>query len=379
MNTEDTRAPATIVVAFGTRPEATKLFPVVRALEALPRPPVVRVLCTGQHRELLQDVNHDIRLRIWRDLEVIEPGQPLHQLVAKIIDRTGALFTAEPPDAVIVQGDTVSAMGAGMAAFFAGVPVYHVEAGLRTHDLASPFPEEMSRQVIGRFATHHFAPTEGARLNLLNEGITDAAISVTGNTAVDAVRILAGEPFEGKALGGVPFDTHRVVVTTLHRRENHGERLRTILQQVLDLLARDEGLAFLIPVHPSPAVRATFQAILGVPGGVPCHPRLFLTEPLTYREMIEAMRRCWLVATDSGGLQEEAPTFGKLVLVMRDTTERPEGLGKGISRLMGTDLRTGIEAARLGEFVWPAGAVNPYGDGFAAERIAARIAADLGV
>ena len=363
------------MVVAGTRPEVLKLAPVVTALRGLGL--AVTVVATGQHSQILEGAFEDVGLQPDVRIDVLRPGQPLPALVARILDGVGALLASRPCRAVVVQGDTASAFGGALAAFLVSVPVFHVEAGLRTNRLDQPFPEEAFRQMLARIAAGHFAPTQRAADALVAEGVLPAAIQVTGNTIVDTLqqRSVPVTPLN-PTLVDVPWDGRRVVFLTAHRRENHGLHLRTILSQAIQALGEFPELAFVITSHPNPAVQDALNVArteaLRFPG------RLFVVEPLTYSDILLVLSRCWLVATDSGGLQEEAPSFGKLVLVLRAATERTEGVEAGVARLAGANLLEGIRAARTGSFTWPAGVGNPYGDGHAGHRISRAIAAYLG-
>ncbi|MGD9935122.1 MAG: non-hydrolyzing UDP-N-acetylglucosamine 2-epimerase [Dehalococcoidia bacterium] len=365
-----------IMVVAGTRPEVLKLAPVVSALRGLGL--AVTVVATGQHSQILEGAFQDIGLQPDVRIDVLRPGQPLPALVARILNGVGALLASRPCRAVVVQGDTASAFGGALAAFLVGVPVFHVEAGLRTNRMDEPFPEEAFRQMLARIATCHFAPTQRAADALVAEGVVPAAIHVTGNTIVDTLqqRSVPAVPHDA-TLVEVPWDARRVVFLTAHRRENHGPHLHTILNQAVESLDEFPELAFVITSHPNPAVQ---DALATVRAAVPRFPgRLFVVDPLSYSDVLLALSRCWLVATDSGGLQEEAPSFGKLVLVLRAATERLEGVDAGVARLAGPNLLEGIRAVRSGSFAWPAGVTNPYGDGRAGQRISRTIGAHLGV
>jgi len=359
-----------VMVIAGTRPEVLKLAPVVAALRGIGVP--TTLVATGQHSEILERAFGDVQLQPDIRIDVLRPHQPLPALIARVLDEIGALLAAHSCSAVVVQGDTASAFGGALAAFLSGLPVFHVEAGLRTNRLDQPFPEEALRQMLSRIAVHHFAPTRRAADALVSEGIPAGSIQITGNTIVDTLlmRPAPASPADG-ALRTVPWDTHRVVFMTTHRRESHGENLRRILDQAVDALLRIPDIAFVITSHPNPAVQNALQvaraAAVRFPG------RLLVVEPLTYADVLFVLSRCWLVATDSGGLQEEAPSFRRLVLVLRDATERLEGVDAGVARLVGPALAAGIDAVCSGEFAWPEGVPNPYGDGHAGERIAAAI------
>lgn len=368
---------AKVLVVFGTRPEAIKLFPVIRALAT--RPAVtVRTCASGQHRALLDQVLSTMGQRPDIDLDLMEPGQSLDRLTARLLVGLGEAMDREEPDWVVVQGDTATAMAGALAAYHRRVPVAHVEAGLRSGDIHHPFPEEVNRRVIAQIARLHFAPTATAAAALRREGVAEEAIQVTGNTGIDALiwtrdRLAADptlaadlDPVLGRAAG------KRLVLVTAHRRENLGDGLAGIARAVGMIAARGDT-ALLFPVHPNPEVRRVVEGVLGNQPAVLCTP------PLDYPHFVRALAQCDLVLTDSGGVQEEAPALGKPVLVMRNTTERPEGVAAGTARLVGTDAdRIVAEVARLlddpAAYTAMARAHSPFGDGRAADRIAARVA-----
>jgi UDP-N-acetylglucosamine 2-epimerase (non-hydrolysing) len=363
--------PSKVLVVYGTRPEAIKMAPVIEALRRRPRAFAVRVCTTGQHREMLDQVQDLFGLTPDLDLQLMQPDQTLNSLSAAALSALDRVLAAETPDWLLVQGDTTTAMTAGLAAFHRGVKVGHVEAGLRTGDLRHPFPEEANRRIIDLLADALFAPTGRSRDALLAEGTDSAKIHVVGNTVIDALQTLAGQ--DGFSSGESPGRPE--VLVTVHRRESFGGPIREIFAALRRLAEAFPGVGFVYPVHRNPNVRVPAFEILG---GL---PNLELCEPLDYRELVRRLERCRLVLTDSGGIQEEAPTFGKPVLVLRETTERPEGVDAGVARLVGADReRIFDEAARLlrSEEAWQAmaRAVNPYGDGHAAERIAAILAGE---
>jgi len=365
-----------ILVVFGTRPEAIKLAPVVHALADRPREFSVRVCVTAQHREMLDQVLDLYGIRPDHDLDIMRPDQTLPDLTAAALVALGRVLEAERPDLVVVQGDTTTTMVAALAAFYAKVPVAHVEAGLRTRNKHAPFPEEVNRQITSVIADLHFAPTEGAKRNLLAEGVDAASIHVTGNTVVDALvmarKKLAGRSVSAPELERLDTSRYALILVTAHRRESFGTGLENVCLAIRDLVERNPGIAVVFPVHLNPNVRAQVRRILAGPAAA--EGRLILTDPLAYTDLVWVLDRCRLVLTDSGGIQEEAPTFQKPVLVMRDITERPEGVTAGVARLVGTDLlRIREETERLlhdeDAYAAMTGAANPYGDGRAAERI----------
>ncbi len=364
-----------ILVVFGTRPEAIKLAPVVLALAERPREFSVSVCVTAQHREMLDQVLELYAIRPDHDLDIMRPDQTLPDLTATALVALGRVLATERPDLVMVQGDTTTTMVAALAAFYAKVPVAHVEAGLRTRSKHAPFPEEVNRRVTSVIADLHFAPTDGAKRNLLAEGISAASVHVTGNTVVDAL-ILARRKLAGHGPAAPELqrlDARRtVVLVTAHRRESFGAGLESICGAIRDLVERNPDIAVVFPVHLNPSVRTQVRRVLA--GQAAAEGRLLLTDPLSYTDLVWMLDRCRLVLTDSGGIQEEAPSFQKPVLVMRDVTERPEGVAAGVARLVGTDLiRIREETERLlrdeDAYATMTGAGNPYGDGRAAERV----------
>lgn len=360
----------TCAFVLGTRPEAIKLAPVFLAM--LARPAEFRPLLwvTGQHRELLDQVLEVFGLVPDADFALMQVNQSQASLVGKVLQALDPLIAQQQPDWILVQGDTSSALAGALAGFYAGVPVAHIEAGLRTHNLAAPFPEEGNRQMISRITSLHCAPTAHAVQKLLQEQISAARIVQTGNTVVDAIRWVAERH---TALPSLPAawrnEDSRWVLTTLHRRESFGPPLAGMLHAIR-ALADDESLklTFLFPVHPNPNVRELVYDILGE------HPRIALLPALDYTELAAVLAKSWLVLTDSGGLQEEAPSLHKPVLVLRDVTERPEGVETGAAELVGTDPDTLIASVRRlandpQRYQAMMTATNPYGDGAAAGAI----------
>ena len=361
------------MLVYGTRPEAIKLAPVVAALRGSPAlAPVVAV--TGQHREMLDQVHDLFGIRPAHDLAILTQRQTLTDITERVLGGVTALVRAERPDAVLVQGDTTTTFAAALAAFYERVPVVHVEAGLRTRDRYAPFPEELNRRLTTQLATLHLAPTSAARAHLLADGVEPRDIAVTGNTVIDALHEVASRPgpFEDPAVEKVVASGRRVVVVTTHRRESWGEPMREALRAVADTARSHPEVDVVLPTHRNPAVRSVVEAELG---GV---PNVLLTEPLGYADFARLLRACHLVVTDSGGVQEEAPSLGRPVLVLRDNTERTEAVEAGTVRLVGT-RRSGVRAA-MSElldddeaYAAMATAANPYGDGKAAARCAAAI------
>jgi UDP-N-acetylglucosamine 2-epimerase (non-hydrolysing) len=354
-----------ICVILGTRPEAVKLAPVVLSLRQSPAFKTTLIL-TGQHREMVQQVMDLFALQADYDLAIMQPKQSLTQITCGSLTGLEQLFQDLQPDMILVQGDTTTAFASALAAFYQRIPIGHVEAGLRTDDLFNPYPEEANRRLISQIAQLHFAPTIAAVENLKRSGIT-TDIHNTGNTVIDALlHVSAQSP--ACDIGGLDWLAHRVILSTVHRRENWGQPLEDIAKAWLQILDRFPDVAVLLPLHLNPVVREPLQAILGN------HPRIFLTEPLSYGQLVGAMQRCYLVMTDSGGLQEEAPSLGKPVLVLRKTTERPEAIAAGTAKLIGTETANIVAAASKllqdkSEYNRMAQIANPFGDGKSSERI----------
>lgn len=325
----------------------------------------VRVLATAQHRRMLDQVLNFFDIEPDIDLDIMRPNQALTTLTARLLLDMDDVLLAEKPDVVLVQGDTTTVMTVALACFYHRIPIGHVEAGLRTWDMQNPFPEEANRVIAGKLARWHFAPTEGSRQNLLREGVPDGQIVVTGNTVIDALLMTAAKDLEI----GIPLDPHkRLVLVTSHRRENFGEPFRNICQALRALAQRNPQVQFLYPVHPNPNVKDVAHEVLGT------SPNIILCEPLDYAPFIAAMKRAYLIISDSGGVQEEAPALGKPVLVLRDETERPEAVEQGVVKLVGSSFERIVgEAQRLldDETAYRAMArgISPYGDGHGAERI----------
>ena len=368
-----------VMLVFGTRPEAIKMAPLVKAFQA-DREHFKTVVCvTGQHREMLDQVLKLFGIVPQYDLHVMKQGQDLYDVTARILIKMRDVLRAEHPDLVLVHGDTTTSAAAALAAFYQQVQVGHVEAGLRTYDTESPWPEEMNRQLTARMASWHFAPTSLCRSNLLRENIPAAHIFVTGNTVVDALHCIVRQ--RHMALG-TPSG-RRVVLVTCHRRENFGQGLKSICQAVKTLALNYPDVDFVCPVHPNPHVRQTVAEMFDRHGdGAGECPNLHFPEPLEYADFVALLSRCTIVLTDSGGIQEEAPGLGKPVLVMRDTTERPEAVQAGTVKLVGTDSgRIVAEASRLLDdpvaYRAMSRAVNPYGDGTACQQILQIIRHDI--
>ncbi|WP_298713219.1 non-hydrolyzing UDP-N-acetylglucosamine 2-epimerase [uncultured Micrococcus sp.] len=369
----------TIMPIYGTRPEAIKVAPIVKALQADDRFDCV-VTVTGQHREMLDQVNELFGIVPDHDLDIIQPRQTLNGVFARTVAGLDAVLEQVRPDAVIVQGDTTTSTAAAIAAFNRQIPVVHAEAGLRSFDISSPFPEEANRRITSQIAALHLPPTSVSRDNLLREGADPAAVYVTGNTVIDALLAAVDQqvPFEDAALAELAASGRRIVLVTTHRRENQGDAMRGVGRALGRLAAAHPDVTFVLPAHRNPVVR---EAILPELEG---HANVLVTEPLAYGEFTHLISVSTLVLTDSGGVQEEAPSLGKPVLVMRENTERPEAVDAGTVRLIGTDEEVVVaEVTRLLEdpsaYEAMAAAVNPYGDGRAAERTVSGIAQLLGV
>ncbi len=354
-----------ILCVAGTRPEAIKMAPVILELRRRAFAEVC-VLATAQHRELLDRVFSVFGIVPDKDLDLMRPDQTLPDLSARLLLAMDAYLQECNPDLVLIQGDTTTVLMSAMACFYRGIPFGHVEAGLRTGNLRNPFPEEMNRILADRLAKYHFAPTAGARESLLAEGIGAGSIHVTGNTVIDALLETAKRDIP---LGHPVDPGKRLILVTAHRRENFGEPFLEICRALKDLADRYPKVQILFPVHPNPNVRGPAHAELGG------HPRILLTEPLDYGPFITAMKQAYLILSDSGGIQEEAPALSKPVLVLRDETERPEAVAEGVVRLVGTKREAIVEAAEAllndeGRYRAMARGMSPYGDGRAAERIA---------
>lgn len=353
-----------IICVIGTRPEAIKMAPVILALNKEPWLNV-RVLATAQHRYILDQVNNFFGINPDIDLNIMRPNQSLTKLTARLLLELDDILQVEQPDIVLVQGDTTTVMTVALACFYRRIPIGHVEAGLRTWDIQNPFPEEANRVIAGKIARWHFAPTESARQNLLKERIPDSEIIVTGNTVIDALLMTVAKDPE------LPFPLaadKRLVLITSHRRENFGEPLRNICRALDTLAQNNPEVQFLYPMHPNPNVRHVVCEFLSR------QPNFQLCEPLGYVPFIATMKRAYIILTDSGGVQEEAPALGKPVLVLRDETERPEAVEQGVVKLVGSSYERIVrEAQHLinDKFAYRAMArgISPYGDGRAAGRI----------
>ncbi|MEV8182922.1 UDP-N-acetylglucosamine 2-epimerase (non-hydrolyzing) [Specibacter sp. NPDC078692] len=364
---------------YGTRPEAIKMAPIVAALKASEKLDCV-VTVTGQHREMLDQVNELFDIVPDHDLDILQPGQSLSDILTRTITGLDKLFAQSKPDVVVVQGDTTTSTAGAIAAFYAGIPVVHAEAGLRSHNLFSPFPEEANRKITTQLASLHLAPTSTSKQNLLNEGVNEADIVVTGNTVIDALLTTVNKqiPFTDPALETLSSTGQQILLVTTHRRENQGDAMRGVGRALARIADAYPKMMIVLPAHKNPIVReAVLPAIAG-------KTNVLVTEPLAYGEFTRLISMAYMVLTDSGGVQEEAPSLGKPVLVLRDNTERPEAVLAGTVKLIGTNEDTIVsEVNRLIQdleyFQTMALAVNPYGDGKAAARSVAAIEALLGL
>lgn len=358
-----------VLSVFGTRPEAIKMAPLVKGLQA--DPAVESVLCvTAQHREMLDQVLELFALTPDYDLNIMKQNQSVNHITSGVLIGMEEVLEAEKPDLVLVHGDTTTTFASALAAFYRKIPVGHVEAGLRTYDKYSPYPEEMNRVLTGHLAALHFAPTERNRRNLLAEGVKEQRIFVTGNTVIDALLQVKDIPyeFEDETLKALDFGKKRVITVTCHRRENLGENMEHIFGAIRDIAETFEDVEVVYPVHLNPRVRQAADAVLG---GV---ERVHLISPLQYQPFVNLMNRSYLIVTDSGGMQEEAPSLGKPVLVVRKETERPEAVEAGTVKLAGVSRETIFAMAKElltneESYRRMARAANPYGDGRACRRI----------
>lgn len=374
-----------IILVFGTRPEAIKMAPLVKELEKYPDEFRTIVCVTGQHREMLDQVLHLFEIKPEYDLNIMKQGQTLYDITSRVLCEFGKVLQKERPDLVLVHGDTTTSMSAALASFYEQIPVGHVEAGLRTGNIYSPWPEEMNRLITGRISVLDFAPTEFGRSNLLHENVPDKCITVTGNTVIDALYYVVGRISsdsglretlvngiceQGYDLRRLDSKNRRLVLITGHRRENFGDGFHNICRALDTLSSRYHDVDFVYPMHLNPNVRKPIHEMFD--GRLP--ENLFFIEPLDYFYFVLLMERCSIVLTDSGGIQEEAPGLGKPVIVMRDTTERPEAVEAGTVKLVGTDYERIVHeiSTLLDDSVYykaMSEAVNPYGDGKACGRI----------
>ncbi|MGL5576089.1 MAG: non-hydrolyzing UDP-N-acetylglucosamine 2-epimerase [Sarcina sp.] len=358
-----------VLTIFGTRPEAIKMAPLVKELEK--REEIEAKVCvTAQHREMLDQVLELFEITPDFDLDIMKTRQSLTGITNRILEGLEELFLKEKPDMILVHGDTTTTFSSGLAAFYQQIKVGHVEAGLRTFDKYFPFPEEMNRKLTGALADLHFAPTKGSKANLLNEGIKETDIYTTGNTVIDAMAHTVEENyvFDTQELNTIDFENKKVIMVTAHRRENWGEGIDNICDSLAEIVEKHEDVELVYLVHLNPVVKDVVYAKLGG------KDRVHLLSPLDTKETHNLMNKCFMVMTDSGGLQEEAPHLGKPVLVLRDVTERPEAVEAGTVKLVGTDKEIILREAnalltREAHYAMMSKAVNPYGDGKASERI----------
>ncbi len=376
----------TILLVFGTRPEAIKMAPLVKKLQSEPEKFKTVVCVTAQHRQMLDQVLHIFDITPDYDLDIMKPNQDLYDVTSRVLVGLRDVLKEVQPDVVLVHGDTTTSTAAALAAFYQQIPVGHVEAGLRTHNIYSPWPEEMNRQITGRITTHHFAPTLLAKQNLMRENVAEKQIIVTGNTVIDALYMVVDKIKNDaglqKELAGVlkesGYDTarldgsRRLVLITGHRRENFGDGFISMCTAIRDLAAKYPDVDFVYPMHLNPNVRKPIHEVFGE--DLTQHSNLFFIEPLEYLSFVYLMEKSTIVLTDSGGIQEEAPGLGKPVLVMRDTTERPEALESGTVHLVGTNYDKIVEEVSVllddaEAYEKMSQAVNPYGDGMASKRI----------
>lgn len=373
-----------IMLVFGTRPEAIKMSPLVKEFQKHPRDVQIIVCVTGQHREMLDQVLHLFEIEPDYDLNIMKDGQDLYDITSKVLFGIRDVLKITKPDIVLVHGDTSTSTAAALAAFYQQIPVGHIEAGLRTHNIYSPWPEEMNRQITGRIATYHFAPTLLSKQNLLDEGVQESAIIVTGNTVIDALHMVVEKMKKDKKLerelelilNDVGYDVTRLsngkklILITGHRRENFGDAFLQICKAIKTLTEKYPDVDFIYPMHLNPNVRKPINEVFKDQE----LNNIFFIEPLDYLPFVYLMGKSYLILTDSGGVQEEAPGLGKPVLVMRDTTERPEALIAGTVKLIGTNFDKIVSNVSVllddqSSYDQMSKAINPYGDGFACSRI----------
>ena len=373
-----------IMLVFGTRPEAIKMAPLIKELQKYPEKFETVICVTGQHRQMLDQVLHLFDIQPDYDLNIMKAGQDLYDVTARVLTGMRDVLEEAKPDAVLVHGDTTTSTAAALASFYKQIPVGHVEAGLRTHDLYSPWPEELNRQITGRIAAYHFSPTELSRSNLLQENVADNKIFVTGNTVIDALHMVTQKLKSSDSMQmdltaqliGAGYDVNRLqsgrklVLITGHRRENFGDGFLSMCSAIRHLNGKYPDVDFVYPMHLNPNVRKPISEVFGAEPP----SNMFFIEPLDYLPFVFLMEKSTIVLTDSGGIQEEAPGLGKPVLVMRDTTERPEALKAGTVKLVGTDFDKIVSEVSLllddpVHYNAMSQAVNPYGDGMACPRI----------
>jgi UDP-N-acetylglucosamine 2-epimerase (non-hydrolysing) len=359
-----------VLFIFGTRPEAIKLAPVIKKFSQYIQKFKTVVVVTAQHRHMLDQVIQLFRIRLDYDLDIMTHDQTLAQVTARAVEKLDRILVQEHPDLVFVQGDTTTTFVGALTAFYHHIPVAHVEAGLRTYNRYYPYPEEINRVITSSLADLHFAPTERSKLNLLKENISPSKIFVTGNTVIDALLDIASREYLFTDVLGKIFANKRTrkILLTTHRRENHGKPMQAICRAILEILNKFKNVEVIFPVHMSPRVRNIVYPLLGH------NSRIHLIPPLDYQAFVNVMKQSYIILTDSGGVQEEAPSLGKPVLVLRETTERPEAVETGTVRLVGTNYKRIVQKTEqlLNDYIAYEAmtkAVNPYGDGLASERI----------
>ncbi|MDA8442407.1 MAG: UDP-N-acetylglucosamine 2-epimerase (non-hydrolyzing) [Peptococcaceae bacterium] len=357
------------MTVFGTRPEAIKMAPVIKELQKWPELIEPLITVTAQHREMLDQVLVLFNIKPDYDLNIMQPNQTLHDITSRVLLGIRDVIAAAKPDMILVHGDTTTTFAAALAGFYAQIPVGHVEAGLRTGDKYSPFPEEMNRKLTGAVAELHFAPTATSRDNLLAEGVSPQNIFITGNTVIDALMhtVRGNYAFQESSLQSIDYANSRIILVTTHRRENLGEPMRHIYLALRQIVEEYRDVQVVFPMHKNPAVRQTVNDVLG---GL---ERVHLIEPLEYQPFVNLMAKSFIILTDSGGIQEESPALGKPVLVLRETTERPEAVTAGTVKLVGTSQSAVYTGTKMlldnpELYLKMANAVNPYGDGQAAAR-----------
>jgi len=360
-----------VLTIFGTRPEAIKMAPVIIELKRRPGEFEVVVAVSGQHREMLYQVLNLFEIQPDYDLDIMQANQSLAQITSRVLHGVESILEKEVPDIVLVQGDTSTTFAGALAAFYHQIPIGHIEAGLRTYDKYNPFPEEKNRQLTSVLADLHFAPTRIARENLIKEGISPEIIHVTGNTVVDALLMITNRNFEFKQspLSTIDFDNKKVILVTAHRRENLGKPLNSICLALKEMVANNKDVEVVFPVHLNPKVRSVVKNILGAV------ERVYLIEPLDYGPFVHLMSKVYLILTDSGGIQEEAPSLGKPVLVMRKITERPEGVNAGVVKIVEAETEVLLHEVQTlldnpEEYKQMSSKSNLFGDGKASLRIA---------
>ena len=362
-----------VMTVFGTRPEAIKMCPLVNELKS--RPELETVVCvTGQHREMLDQVLEVFKVTPDYDLSIMKDRQTLFDITTAILDKIKSVLEKEKPDVVLVHGDTTTTFVTALAAFYMQIPVGHVEAGLRTYNIYSPYPEEFNREAVSIISRYNFAPTDLSRQNLISEGKDPSTVYVTGNTAIDALKTTVREEYTHPQLEWAKGS--RLILITAHRRENLGEPMKSMFRAIRRVMDEHPDVKAIYPIHMNPVVRETADAVLGD------DDRIHIIEPLDVFDFHNFISRSYMILTDSGGIQEEAPSLGKPVLVMRDTTERPEGIEAGTLKLVGTDEKVIYDNFTLlledkEEYSKMSNAANPYGDGFASKRIADILCASL--